>query len=203
MPEITDPVVINGYSQPGASPNTLGIGPGSLGHSLSDGDNAVLAIELDGSQAGTTASGLLVTAGNTTIEGLAIHSFSYFGIFLSANDGNTIAGNFIGTDVLGTSAAGNGQDGIAATTSNFNTIGGITPEVRNVISGNGNSGIDMQPSNGNLIEGNFIGTDATGTVALTTAAGSRSGVMIYGGNSNIIGGANANVAISSPATRAL
>src|SRR5437016_5283227 len=37
LPAITDPVVINGYTQPGASPNTLNIG-----------DNAVVLIELNG-----------------------------------------------------------------------------------------------------------------------------------------------------------
>ncbi|MBI3418499.1 MAG: hypothetical protein HY043_24675 [Verrucomicrobia bacterium] len=65
LPTITDPVVIDGYTQPGASPNTL-----------SQGDNAVLVIELDGTSAGAGASGLTITSGGSTVSGLAINRFT-------------------------------------------------------------------------------------------------------------------------------
>ena len=66
----------------------------------------MLQIELDGSQAGPDTSsdvtqfvaGIRVTAGDSTIRGLAINRFAAFGIFLTTNGNNTIAGNFIGTD---------------------------------------------------------------------------------------------------------
>ena len=67
LPAISDPVIIDGYTQPGASPNTL-----------QSGDNAVLLIELSGSHVGTnsaTASGLLLTGGGSTVEGLVINDF--------------------------------------------------------------------------------------------------------------------------------
>ena len=62
----SDPLVIDGYSQPGSSRNTLAVG-----------DNAVLRIELDGSQAGDGRSGLYLNhTDNCTVEGLDIHSYS-------------------------------------------------------------------------------------------------------------------------------
>jgi parallel beta-helix repeat protein len=188
LPTITDPVVIDGYSQPGASPNTNGPGLG---------DNAALQIELDGSLAGSASSGLLVSAGGSTIQGLVVNRFAYFGIVLNTAGGNIVAGNFIGTDPSGAVAEGNGQDGIligiygGQSQSNGNTIGGTSTAARNIISGNGMTGIDIQPSDGNIIEGNFIGADATGTIALSTSAGFRSGVFIFGGSNNTIGGVTA------------
>jgi hypothetical protein len=73
LPAITDAVVIDGYTQPGASKNTLAVG-----------DNAVLEIEIDGSQAGT-ADGLSVTGGGTTIEGLVINRFAGDGISIEVS----------------------------------------------------------------------------------------------------------------------
>ena len=91
LPIVTDPVSIDGYSQPGTSLNTNG--PGLR-------DNALLKIELDGSLAGIAAAGLLVTAGNSTIQGLAVNSFNN-GIVLSSLGNNVVAGNFVGTDATG------------------------------------------------------------------------------------------------------
>jgi len=70
LPNITDAVVIDGYTQPGSSPNTL-----------TNGDNAVLLIELSGSSAGTGANGLVVISGNSTVRGLAINGFNGNGVF--------------------------------------------------------------------------------------------------------------------------
>ena len=70
-----------------------------------------------------------------------------------------------------------------------NTIGGASPGAGNLISGNGHDGVllDVQggpPITGNLIQGNYIGTDATGTHAL----GNATGVHIVGASNNTIGG---------------
>ena len=95
LPTITDPVIIDGYTQPGASPNTL-----------TDGNDAVILIELDGSIAGDEVSGLVLAGGGSTIRGLAINRFGGSGIELRSGD-NVIEGNFLGTDVTGTQDLGN------------------------------------------------------------------------------------------------
>ncbi|NQT14577.1 MAG: hypothetical protein HQ582_17605, partial [Planctomycetes bacterium] len=102
LPTITDPVVIDGYTQPGASPNSNPTGSGL---------DTVLSIELDGSLV-TGGHGLRITAGNSTVRGLAIHSFPGIGILLQTNGGNAIEGNFIGTDITGTVALGNATQGV-------------------------------------------------------------------------------------------
>ncbi|RYD77891.1 MAG: hypothetical protein EOP84_14965, partial [Verrucomicrobiaceae bacterium] len=84
LPIITDPVIIDGYSQAGALPNSLEIG-----------SNAVLRIELDGSLTGDGVNdhGLNIQAGGSTVKGLIINRFSSYGIAMVNGDGNTIAGN--------------------------------------------------------------------------------------------------------------
>ena len=89
LPGITDPVVIDGYTQPGATANTNPVGLGL---------NTVLMIELDGSLAGTGTGidGLKVYAGHSTVRGLVINHFDGNGIVIAINGDNLIEGNFIG-----------------------------------------------------------------------------------------------------------
>lgn len=84
--------------------------------------------------------------------------------------GNTIQGNFIGTDITGTTAYPNAT-GISIGTS-INIIGGTTPQAGNLISGNTNNGIRLAGSLAivNVIQGNTIGTDTTGTIPLSNGA---------------------------------
>jgi hypothetical protein len=178
LPTITDPVVIDGYTQPGASPNTLAVG-----------NDAVLLIELNG--AGATFGALNITAGTSTVRGLVINRFSGNGpttaITLDAAGNNTITGNFIGTNTTGTEAAGfnNGRSGISITnTSPGNTIGGVAPASRNVILGAGGVGAVFAESPGNTIQGNYIASNAAGSAAL----GEQSGIRLTSAN-NLIGGA--------------
>ncbi|HXG10778.1 MAG TPA: Calx-beta domain-containing protein, partial [Gemmataceae bacterium] len=176
LPAITDPVVIDGYTQPGASPNTL-----------ANGNNALLQIVLDGSQAGSLADGLQITAGNSTISGLVIGGFGGSGIVLAGSGGNTLTGNFIGTTVSGTRNAPNLGGGILIDNVPNNTIGGTTPAARNLISGNSfAAGVLIRGSSasGNLVQGNFIGTDLTGTQTLAN----ETGVIIQDAPDNLIGG---------------
>ena len=199
LPPITKPVMIDGYTQPGAKPNTL-----------ADGDNAVLPIELSGDRAPEGTSGLAITGGGSTVEGLVINQFKEttdsnsptgfsggFGIDLEMNGGNTIQGNFIGTDTRGTAGLGNQGGGVRIFGgSGKNTIGGTTPASRNIISGNSRHGLGIGGivsltaggvlnSAGNLIQGNFIGTDVTGTKAL---GNSQDGVIITSSSNNTVGG---------------
>ncbi len=178
LPIITEAVDINGFSQPGASANT---------NPITMGSNAVMQIELDGSNAGS-AHGIDIDAGSCTIRGLVINRFDGQGIdiddFSGANENNTIAGNYIGTNVAGTADLGNNQDGIEVDTDN-NTIGGTAAAARNVFSGNEDEGIDLgNTASGNVIEGNFVGTNAAGTGAL---GNTDEGVEIDGPN-NTVGG---------------
>jgi titin len=80
--------------------------------------------------------------------------------------GHTIQGNYIGVGSDGVTALGNGG-GIAITNSANNQIGGSTQEARNIISAStAGYGVAIQGNGatGNLVEGNYIGTDATGSL---------------------------------------
>jgi hypothetical protein len=158
LPAVTDPVIIDGYTQPGASPNTLAVG-----------SDAVLLIEINGG--GFNTSGLSINSGDSTVRGLIINNFGQAGIALDSAGGNTIEGNWIGLDSSGTAAAGNSLAGVRTTDSPGNTIGGPAPGQRNVISGNGGAGelagllIDFGSPN-QLVPGNYFGTDPSGAVGM-------------------------------------
>ncbi len=124
---------------------------------------------------GTAAGGPSVVSGNA-VNGVQITS-----------GGNTVRGNFIGTDLAGTAAVPNGGSGVLVTGSS-NTVGGATAGAGNVISGNGGSGVEVHgtSANGNSVSGNVIGLTAAGTAALGNAA---DGVTVYNGAStNTVGG---------------
>ncbi len=97
-----------------------------------------------------------------------------------------IQGNLIGTDISGTLALGNSNSGVAVLGSDDNLIGGTTAAARNVISGNANIGVGIDAGSGNTIQGNFIGTDISGTVAVGNRG--ASGVVISRAASNLVGG---------------
>jgi CSLREA domain-containing protein len=105
LPTITQTVTIDGYSQTGATANTVAAM-----------DNAVLTIELDGANAGASVTGLTVSAVASNVKGLVVNRFTSDGLSLSGGNG-TISGNFIGTDVSGTLDLGNGGHGIASSAS--------------------------------------------------------------------------------------
>jgi CSLREA domain-containing protein len=178
LPTITDPVIIDGFTQSGASPNTNPVGQGL---------NAVLKIELSGAGAGAGVNGLVISAGDSTMRGLVINRFSAGGIVLQTNGGNVIEGLFIGTDVTGSLDLGNSRDGIEISFGSNNIIGGTTAGARNIISGNDQIGVFIQGSlaASNSVQGNFIGTDVTGTIAL---GNTFSGVFVGGAPKNLIGG---------------
>ena len=138
---------------------------GNLGDGIfiSSSDNTIIG--------GTTPGARNIISGNT---GTGI---------IDGSDGTLVQGNYIGTDVTGTIALGNGSAGIQIPGTNT-TIGGTTPGAGNIISANA-SGLYLQRG-GNLVQGNYIGTDVTGTVPL----GNTTGVFIPGPN-NTIGGTTA------------
>lgn len=164
LPVVFNPVTIEATSQPGFAGAPL--------------------IELNGALAGSGVDGLNITAGNTTVKGLAINRFSGSGIEFSLNGGNVVAGNYIGTNLAGTSSLANGS-GILINGVFNNRIGGFTALERNVVSGNSGNGIEIaNNSTGNLVYGNYIGVNAAGNAAL----GNNGTGILIGSGSNVIGG---------------
>jgi len=111
-----------------------------------------------------------VVGGFTIADRNVISSNTDIGVRLSPSPGSRnsqIVGNFIGTDPSGTVAWPNRLSGIHLDNSPGNTIRG-TPTAPQIISGNGSAGISIFGTNtkGNLIVGNFIGTEGSGTQAL-------------------------------------
>jgi len=141
-------------------------------------------IEIRGDK--TSGDGIRVGGGNSTIKGLVINRFSGNGMILVNKGGNTVKGNWIGLTNTGDAAAKNGAKGIVVSINN-NTIGGTSTNDRNVISGNGSSGVQMwsAASTGNTVLGNYVGTDWTGEKAI---ANLKSGIANDGAASNTIGG---------------
>ena len=174
-------------------------------------------IEINGSSAGLGVTGLTISAGNTTVQGLTINRFTGNGIALTTTGGNTITANFIGTASSGFAAGANGLDGVAVSAgSNANTIS------NNLISGNSGNGINLNgqlggtattTTTGNIISNNRIGINVSGTgvvgntgnginvvnaptTSITTGnriAGNRNGIELFGNSigtvvqSNFIG----------------
>ena len=173
LPNITDAVIIDGYTQTGSSANTLAVG-----------SDAILSVELNGSRAGSGQSGLTLASGSSgsTIRGLIINRFSNTGIKI-VSDNNIIAGNFIGTNAAGTAALGNAY-GIYILNGQYNTIGGTATGARNVISGNTAEGVYINSANSNTILGNYIGSNASGTAAISNDIG----IFSYYSSNTIIGG---------------
>jgi hypothetical protein len=102
-------------------------------------------------------------------------------------NGTLIEGNYIGTN--GSVALPNAADGVRVVDASNVIIGGTTGEVGNVISGNGQSGIDVvrsgaAPLTGTAILRNWIGTDATGKAAL---GNTLSGVRLVGTTGAVVG----------------
>jgi hypothetical protein len=160
LPTITRPVTIDGYSQSGATENTL-TQPGRT--------NAVPMIELRGPGTDPDTDGFMhgldihFDTSNVAIKGLVINNFSRDGIRLGSTN-SRVEGNFIGTDPSVTSDQGNGSYGVSVGGAN-NIVGGTTPAARNLISGNNDIGVVLSggsPSN-NKAQGNLIGTTKDGT----------------------------------------
>ena len=113
---------------------------------------------------------------------------------------NKVIGNYIGVGASGETSLGNYLRGIVIHYgAKGNIIGGSNPEERNVISGNHRAGIYIADSDSNVVLGNYIGTDISGTVAIGNGHGSfwtnpedgrlyyNGGVVIDNGSGNVIG----------------
>ena len=168
LPTITDPVILDAQTQPGWT-------------------SAPILVLAGNAAAG---SGLTIAAGSSTVRGFVINGFSAggaAGIAISGTGGNTIEGNYLGTNATGAAAAANYQ-GININGTTGNDIGGSSASQRNVISGNTWRGIMLQNgSSGNVLRGNYVGVNASGTAALAN----NIGVYFNQSPNNTLGGTGA------------
>ncbi|HEX5079057.1 MAG TPA: right-handed parallel beta-helix repeat-containing protein, partial [Geminicoccaceae bacterium] len=181
LPQVTDPVTIDATSQPGYAGTPL--------------------VELNGQNAlgaaGAQVDGLLVSAGQTSVRGLALNRFSGWQLHLKSNGGDTLAANVIGTSANGetipsaasSSAKGIWVENVAATiggSGGFSASGAVCAADCNLISPGYNavgSGIGIQVSganaSGTVIAGNFLGTTRGGErFAFVSGIGERRGVSV-------------------------
>src|SRR5439155_18522268 len=131
-----------------------------------------------------SAYGFGLMLGSCVVRELTINGFSSVGVLVYGS-GNVIEGCFIGTDSDGVQARPNGLGILVASGSSGNMIGGSSVGARNVLSGNSDLGLCLFYSYQNTVQGNFIGTDATGTIRLGNGS---DGLSIDHSSENNIGG---------------
>lgn len=143
--------------------NYIGTNVGGTAAVANSGQGIYLQNNASSNIIGTNGNGI-----DDATEGNLISGNNSQGILLvGGSNSNAIAGNLIGTDVNGTAKVSNTSYGIYVNGSNSNQIGGGLVVQRNIISGN-RYGIDLDGnSSQNKIQGNYIGTNITGTVALS------------------------------------
>lgn len=165
LPTITQPLTIDGYSQPGALENTL----------AADASNATIRVWLDAATSlAVPAIGLSICASNVTIRGLAVSGFRTNSIAFGLSDTATactgatngvVAGNFIGMDPLGGHTPVQIPPAVLnALTSATLRIGGTAVGDRNVIFGGTSAAVQLGNGASAQIDGNLIGTDPTGSL---------------------------------------
>ncbi len=171
LPEITDPVIIDGTSEPGHASTTALDPP---------------VVQINGDQAGDVI-GFEVSAANTTIKGLSITNFEDDAIYVTSPK-VLIGENYIGLTTNG-AEAGNSGTGVFVW-SNQGRIGddGSNGTDGNVVSGNvsslGSYAIEVRGDN-NEIVGNYVGTTPAGDAIIGY---DNDGIAITGGSGNMVGG---------------
>ncbi|MGQ0540705.1 MAG: beta strand repeat-containing protein, partial [Blastocatellia bacterium] len=167
LPDIIQPVIIDGTTQPGFSGTPL--------IWLSSSSNGVFRI----------------TGGGSTVKSIAVAGgFRDGGIILENGGGNIVTGCFIGICPQDPTAnCGNPVNGVQIINSPNNIIGGSTAAERNIIGGNGTNGIEItgNASSGNVVTGNYIGILPDNTIKKNQS----SGVVINGAPNNRVGGTTA------------
>ncbi len=149
LPVVTNPVLLDGYSQ------------GGSGYAVAP------LVMIDGINVDSGDFGLWLATGSdgSTVSGLAVGDCAGGAIVLSSSH-DAVEGCYVGLKPDGTTAAPN-LFGVDIYTGSNDTIGGTTPGSGNVISGNASMGMEIQGGgSGNLVVGNFIGTDPTGKTAI-------------------------------------
>jgi S-layer homology domain len=195
-----DPAILVGPGGHNAviSGNFVGTDPSGT---VDENSNANHGIELNGVTGAVLAGNLATGTGH-------VQRFSGGGadvigeeIDIESGSGAFLVGNLVGTDATGTMIS-NGGVGVLLSSTTGATIGGMTPDARNVFVGPFGFGVvDDGTSTGLQILGNFFGTDVTGTKPLgsvdTDLALGSGGTLIQG---NVIAGARLGLVAGASAT---
>ena len=158
---LSETVTIDGYTQPGATPDTNATGA----------INAILKIVLSGVHIPLTI-GIRVDGAGTIVRGLAINGGFNYAVYVTAAD-VAVRGCFIGTDVTGMTPVHNTQGVHAAGFDGATglTVGGSAPADRNLIAGQSGHEVLLNGVPNATIEGNLLGTNATGAASIGTYPG--------------------------------
>lgn len=200
LPDVLVPVTIDGYTQPGASPNTLAIG-----------SDAVLLIEIDGSALPDNDTMLTVQGDDLTLSGLAMYGIGgAFGSTLRVRSPNAVVeGNFFGLDASG-AFRGAGDTVVMLFGATGCQVGGPLPWQRNVMSGT-NRVLGITASDC-VVQGNYVGLNPAGTAP--ASPDQSSGIFslltspadqnVFGGSlpgeGNVLGGFNGAAAFGIAAS---
>jgi parallel beta-helix repeat protein len=170
LPTISQPVSIDGYTQPGSSPAAAG-------------SAAVPTIVINGSN---VPFGLDISGNDVEVRGLVVRNSLFEGISIDGSN-NVVAGSYIGLNASGVAGNPNGQYGVRIHGGQNNRVGGPNLEDRNVIASNPLGEVSVAGGTLHKVEGNYLGTDETGAVGI----GGGSGVVLETGfnsvENNVIG----------------
>jgi hypothetical protein len=204
LPAITVPLIINGYTQAGASANDLDVGTDARFCVILESGNATVTKALQISTGAGDGASLFV-------EGLAFSAFSEAAIALGSGSGSAIIGNRFGGSVGSHQLTANGAGIRLDANSHDTTVGGLDAADRNIISGSDTgSGIDLFGSlsgttptgtHDNQILNNLIGVDWTGDASgsFTPLGNHARGIYLAGHDNEISGnwiGDNAQAGIA-------
>jgi hypothetical protein len=189
--QVASQITIDGYTQPGASPNTLDLG-----------DNAVILIQLDGGGPAILGGGLGFVGDEDVIRGLSLTGFggalSFGNAFEIFGKPSRVEGNFIGLSPDGITVNGNYYGIVNINSDPGLIIGGGTPATRNIISGNV-TGVWGYVG----VFGNYFGTNASGfgqgygnDIAIEASPGSGIGTAAPG-DGNVITGSRIGIVADS------
>jgi len=190
LPVVGSPVLIDGYTQAGTSPNSNA--QGAL--------NTVLKIVLSGATSQSTGLQFSTGADGSTVRGLVVNGgWNYAISFYFAGAGGAVKGCFVGTDAAGASVPSPPNiRGIDAEFSDGFAAGGPAPADRNLVSANAQSGITITHAADTVVQGNLMGTNIGGATVIGSSslaigvAGQTPGAVI---RDNVVGGANEGISV--------
>ncbi len=154
LPQITQPVSIQGYTQPGSSAAAPGV-------------PAVPTIVINGVN---VVSGLNIAGDGVEVRGLVVRDTLGDGIVVTGSD-NVIAGNYLGLNAAGVVANPNAFHGVHISAGTNNRVGGPAVADRNVIASNPAGEVFVFAGDSQRIEGNYLGLNETGAAGIGGGGG--------------------------------